>query len=281
MTERKIQIPTAQVSRDISDYTIGLAKLAVYDRVEDATCAGSATLVTVGKLYGLLTAAHVLTEALPKKGAVGIILFSDRFLQKQVIQMEDAELLPIRGDTYGPNGPDLGFIRLPEQNIGWLKAKNSFYNLTKRRDPVLANQVPAPNHIDAVIGLIDELTKEIPVPEPKRRANAFSGLFGNADVIKERDENGFDLLDIEMMAYSDFTLPNSFEGMSGGALWRIYFVEKDNSATIVERRLIGVPFHQSADKDSPSIITCHGPKGIYRSLIDEIIKKWPDAGAQA
>ena len=150
-----------------------------------------------------------------------------------------------------------------------------------RRDPVLANRVPAPDYVDAVIGMIDELTKEIPVLEPKRRATAFSAIFGHAEVKQERDENGFDLLDLEMTAYSDFTLPDSFRGMSGGALWRIYFVEKDNSASIVERGLIGVPFYESTEKDSPNIITCHGPKGIYRSLIDEIMKKWPDAGAQA
>jgi hypothetical protein len=100
MAERKIQIPTAQISRDISDYTIGLAKLTVHDGVEDATCAGSATLVTVGQVHGLLTAAHVLTEALPTTGAVGIILFRYGYLQKQVIEMENAKLLTIRGDTY-------------------------------------------------------------------------------------------------------------------------------------------------------------------------------------
>src|ERR1019366_7132577 len=93
---------------------------------------------------------------------------------------------------------------LPAQSIGWLNAKNSFYNLMMRRDPVLANRVPAPDYVDAVIGMIDELTKEIPVLERKRRATAFSAIFGHAEVKQERDENGFDLLDLEMTAYSDF-----------------------------------------------------------------------------
>ena len=277
MAPRTVQIPTAQVSREISDYTIGLAKLTVHDRVEDATCAGSATLVNIGQVYGLLTAAHVLEDALPKKVDVGIILFRDRSLQKQVVKMENAEQLIIRGHKFGPNGPDLGFMRLPQENVGWLKATNSFCNLTRARDQVLAHKVPAPNYVDAIIGMIDELTKEVAVAQPLRRAKSFSAIFCNGQVRKERNKNGYDVLDIAVTAYPDFELPDSFEGMSGGALWRIYFIEKDNSPSIIEKRLIGVPFHQSQDEDGAKIISCHGPTGIYRALIDEIIKKWPDA----
>jgi hypothetical protein len=39
-------------------YTVGLVKLKVHDRLEDAIGAGSGTLVRVGKVHGILTAAH-------------------------------------------------------------------------------------------------------------------------------------------------------------------------------------------------------------------------------
>ena len=60
MAERIVKIPTADISREISNYTIGLAILIVHDRVEDASLCGTGTLVSVGKVHGLLTAAHVL-----------------------------------------------------------------------------------------------------------------------------------------------------------------------------------------------------------------------------
>jgi hypothetical protein len=67
-----ITIPTARVSDAMAAYTIGFAKLEVHDRVEDAVGAGSGTLVSVGKVRGILTAAHVLTN-LPDQGEVGIV----------------------------------------------------------------------------------------------------------------------------------------------------------------------------------------------------------------
>jgi hypothetical protein len=277
MTERKVNIPTAQISQDISNFTIGLAKLSVHDRVEDALCAGSGTLASIGHVDGLLTAAHVLNE-LPKEGDVGIILYRDRSLQKQVIKMENTDQVVIRGEIFGADGPDLGFLRIPHENVGWLKATNSFYNLTKRRDQVLAKETPASYFADAVIGMIDEFTKEIPVSEPKKRAKMFSAIFCNGSAKDNRDSNGYDLMDVEVTSYPDFPLPNSFEGMSGGALWRIYFNEENDVPSIVERRLFGVPFHQSLAQDGARIITCHGPVGIYRTLIDEVSKKWPNVG---
>ena len=73
MAERVVKIPTAEISKEISNFTIGLAKLAVHDRVEDAVLSGTGTLVSVGNVYGFLTAAHVIA-ALPTQGEVGVIL---------------------------------------------------------------------------------------------------------------------------------------------------------------------------------------------------------------
>ncbi len=61
---RTITIPTAGVSDAMAAYTIGFAKLEILGCIEDAVCASSGTLVSVGKVRGILTAAHVLA-ALP------------------------------------------------------------------------------------------------------------------------------------------------------------------------------------------------------------------------
>jgi hypothetical protein len=64
---RIVTIPTAGVSNATAAYTVGFARLEVQDRVEDAVGAGSRTLVSVGKVRGIRTAAHVLTH-LPDSG---------------------------------------------------------------------------------------------------------------------------------------------------------------------------------------------------------------------
>jgi hypothetical protein len=74
----------------------------------------------------------------------------------------------------------------------------------------------------------------------------------------------------------DFSLPESFEGMSGGAVWRFYVTKnKDGTLNPVDRRLIAVPFFQSPPSGGRREITCQGPMGIYGSLIDAVTKRWP------
>ena len=66
-----------------------------------------------------------------------------------------------------------------------------------------------------------------------------------------------------------FTLPKSFQGTSGGAVWRFYVAEKNGSVDVVDRRLIAVPFYESLSSNGKREITCHGPKGIYGPFIDD------------
>src|ERR1051325_4361345 len=112
MLRKKVLIPTENISRQVAHFTIGFAALSVKDRVEDAKSAGSGTLVTIGSINGILTAAHVV-DALPRSGPVGLVLYSGTHstVQKQTLKMEHADSVVIRGDTFGPKGPDLAFLR--------------------------------------------------------------------------------------------------------------------------------------------------------------------------
>ena len=47
-----------------------------------------------------------------------------RVSKKQVITitMEHTDSVVMRGKTFDQKGPDLGFLRLPQENIGWIAA---------------------------------------------------------------------------------------------------------------------------------------------------------------
>jgi hypothetical protein len=261
-------------------FTIGFARLSVQDGEEDAVSAGSGTLVMIGSVYGILTAAHVL-DNLSNEEEVGIVLYQldTPQLQRQVLQIKRADAVAIRGGKFGPSGPDLALIRLPHKNTEWLRATSSFFNLAKRRDDVLAEAPPAPHHVDAIIGMLHERTKELPPRRVGERRKGFEALFCDGEIRANRTESEYDLLDFVPTPDSDFKLPASFEGMSGGALWRFYFVMRGGSPSVVEKRLIGVPFYQSRAADDMRTITCHGPHGIYGRLVDEVVRKWPDASS--
>jgi hypothetical protein len=65
---------------------------------------------------------------LPSKGQVGLVTHAEdpsRF-QKQVILMEHTDSVVMRDKAFDQKGPDLGFLRLPQQSIGRIAAKCSF-----------------------------------------------------------------------------------------------------------------------------------------------------------
>jgi hypothetical protein len=75
--------------------------------------------------------------------------------------------------------------------------------------------------------------------------------------------------------YLDFRIPvnllgedrNSFGGLSGGGVWRIWVFTADNARGFeAEATLFGVAFHQSQIVDGERSIRCHGPKSLARAL---------------
>ncbi len=277
---RTITIPTAAVSDAMAAYTIGFAKLEVHERVEDAIGAGSGTLVRVGKVHGILTAAHVLVH-LPDSGAVGIVEYRGQTIhyRKRTIEMANTTKIVLRGDAFGPDGPDLGFLRLAPDTVGWFEAIGSFYNLLKHRSDT-SGAAPSPDSTDAVVGMIDERTKDLPAERPHERRKGFEALFSNGTVSNDRIVGGYDLCDFAPTDYPDFTLPGDYGGTSGGAVWRIYLKVDGEKPDIAGVRLWGMPYYQTKKEGGGHVLTCHGMGGIYGSLLDAIVKKWPEETAE-
>lgn len=277
---RTITIPTAGVSDAMAAYTIGFARLEVRDRVEDAVGAGSGTLVSVGKVRGILTAAHVLTN-LPDQGEVGIVEYRGQTIhyRKRTIEMANTTKIALRGDAFGPNGPDLGFLRLAADTVGWFEAIGSFYNLLKHRADA-SGPTPSPYSTDAVVGMIDERTKDLPAERTRECRKGFEALFSNGTVSNERVVEGYDLIDFAPTDYPDFTLPGNYGGTSGGAVWRIYLNVDGEKPDIAGVRLWGMPYYQTKKEGGGHVLTCHGTGGVYGSLLDAIVKKWPEETAE-
>ena len=277
MLPRPFVLSTEQISKETALYSIGFVTVSFKGTVEEAVCAGSGTLVTVGSSYGILTAAHVI-EALPKAGEVGLVIGIEdpSKFQRQTIRMEHTDSAMIRGVAYPQVGPDLAFLRLPEETIGWLKAQRSFYNILMRQQDVLAHKETTRSYVDVIIGIIHELTEDAPSDRPFVRRQQFTAIFCGAKLGVMRYLNGYDIFYYEPTKDLGFELPKSFQGTSGGALWRFYVEEKDKKINVVDRRLIGVPYYEDITPRGTREIVCHGPKGIYDPLTVKILQKWPD-----
>jgi hypothetical protein len=266
-----------KIRASIADFTVGFASLSVRDAEEDAHVAGSGALVTVGSIHGILTAAHVLKN-LPNGGEVGIVRFprAPSPTQRQTIDMSLAEKLTMAASDWTSQGPDLGFLRLPDRDAAALYATNVFFNLSKRRDLVLAGDHPAPKYFDGISGMIAEWTSPLPNQSVFARAKSFGALYGVGCVIREHNEGGYDLLDFEVTYGPDTDSPERYGGMSGGALWRVYISEtSDGQQSVADKRIFGVAFFESEKVGQKRVITCHGPKSVYGNLIDAIKQRWP------
>lgn len=269
-----MQAVADSLASEVAPFLIGFLRLTLGQTYQDAAPAGSGSLVTVGSVSGVLTAAHVLSN-LPDSGKVGLVRAQrGAGIQRLTVEMAHTEKLLI-GDGTSSKGPDLGFLRLPLNTISELNATNVYFNLSARRDGALKPSRSGP-YFEAIAGVIAEWTVELPDENPFYRLKGFHSLLGIGLVVKEHVHDGLDLFEFEVSYDNAINAPSSFAGLSGGPLWRIYLKQHDSSElAVIDKKIIGLAFYQSDIVDGKRIITCHGPKSVYGRLIDAIQNRWP------
>jgi hypothetical protein len=149
------------VWRSISTYLVGLVKIRKTDSFDEIVLCGSGTLVEINGRYAILTAHHVI-GVLPRAGEIGVILTPQ---QANRFTLEAQTLTPVK-IARGENdfeGPDLGLLLLPTAKIGQIKAIQSFYNLSPRREQMLNDPPEIHSGVWLLGGYPNELTtNELP-----------------------------------------------------------------------------------------------------------------------
>lgn len=235
----------------------------------------SGTLVRFGALHGVLTAAHVI-DRLKDVKEIGLAHFLDAQAQGIRLPRGCIEYVKVGDEPYSALGPDLAFLKLPSETVSALSAKCSFLNLTL--EARLSETAPPKTAIqcDVVIGIVGEWhTDHAPEGFDK---GIISGLQNWGSTIELPVHGGFDRLEFTPLANSEFPLPNSYGGTSGGGLWRIY---SDVKGSFSQARLLGIPFFQIPVASSTPNIICHGPSSIYRCMMEKIRDKWRNETAEA
>jgi hypothetical protein len=283
MVATPVEVDTKEFSEVIGDSTVGFLRLSVVAGKEGADSAGTGVLVSVGKVHGVLTAAHVI-NALPKSGNVGLVTFQKfaRLPHKLQIDMSLTGTICFSAPEWGQNGPDIGFLRLPEDVVGTLKARCLFRNLDIGEARFQDRPVPSSYSMDALAGVLDERTQTVaPASSPVAITREFEARFqiGNITPIPEVD--GFDRCTFVAALADLLPHPASYEGTSGGGLWRVYFdFDAEKKPYVVEHRLVGIAYFQSSPICDKRVIFGHGPRSIYVNIKNEIKAKWADARDQ-
>jgi hypothetical protein len=213
-----------------------------------------------------LTCGHV-AEAYGNLPEIGLIRFTPGGgPQRRMLDLGDTQTIIVQSsDSFSEKKEvlDLAFTVLPPQIASSIEAQNTFLNVDKNR---LKMEAPPPaevHHVDAMLGLVAELSQE-PFIEGKEFISPMRAVLHTGHICAQ--ENG--LLTVKAMEYNLHELPKDFGGMSGGGLWRTYFTDDGDEPKIVAMVLCGIASWQIDDTK----IACQGWDRIDQALIPAVRK---------
>ena len=258
----------------VCDYSVGFLKFGRDGNRETGEPAGTGTFVKLGRVYGILTAAHVV-NVLGPKSTVGLVRFPSVQppIQNRRLNLEHTERI-IDWSGNECDAPDIAFLKIPELVGRELEAAGAvFYNLGIARE----FRVSQPGHrmstCHVVVGVVGEWTEEHLAVFTRGIKVTVGGLFGATKNLRRFQESGTDLIEVEMDYRESPRVPKSHGGVSGGALWELH-AELDPNLRVVRinKRLDGVAFRQSTDHKR---VTSNAVPSI-EALVKKIRGAWPD-----
>ena len=229
---------------------------------------GSGTLVKVGRMHYVLTAAHVWHKAkrferihfvLASRAPSGFWIPRTHISAKQLWNGESSEW-----------GPDLALLEIPHHYVGTIAAHKAFLNLLLQKATFKKYPPKTKKGFWAITGMVGESSIVQHHPEVKTvTANIICNAWLST-IQDTRDRQGFDYLHVS--ANLDLPgLPRSFGGTSGGGLWQID-LSKDTSGVISwdgKRHFRGVAFWETEPIGGRLAIRCHGPRSIFQKAWKE------------
>lgn len=255
----KIRDSAIGALRKMPDCSIGFLKISS----SEPEPLGSGTLVRVGRARGIITAAHVW-EAMECHDRVGFYLNSTRRseIQSALALTSDLVTTIVEAKPRDEAGPDLAFIKLPDRTASLLEMHGVFLNVDRHRDIVDEQTKTDDATHDAVVGMIAEWEPSVTMRGEARvvRLNALTNVGVAWDL--EDGREGCDRLRFTPMPEQGFMLPNSYGGVSGGGLFRVFVNEESESRV----SLFGLAYWETMKDGKADEIICHGPQSIYGKL---------------
>jgi hypothetical protein len=257
----------------VCDYSVGFLRFTKGEKAEIAEPMGTGTFVKIGRVYGILTAAHVL-DKLDPQSTVGLVRFPSVQppIQNRRLNLQHTDQI-VDWNGNDCDAPDIAFLKIPEVDGRELEAAGAvFYNLALAREFKPSKPENRISVCHAVVGVVGEWTEKVPAIFTKGLKVVIGGLFGAATDLRDFKEGGTDL--VEATISHGPRIPKSHGGVSGGALWELH-VELDahlKPVMPVNKRLRGVAFRQSADHKK---VTSNDTASI-NAMIERIEQKWPE-----
>lgn len=266
----------ADINAVVHAHAVGFLTLDRSGSGPSSRSAGSGTLVDFHGIRGVATAAHV-AETLKTLPEVGIMRFKPgRTYEALTCRGDQLEITTVGSPPFGPDGPDLTFIRLPVEIENKFAATNAFFNSLVRARLQDQGHHRSPAELWFVTGTISEMSSSLGVvgSSSKMEHGAINGV-GRIEAVEMK--NGCDRLDFRIFHHEKFPAPSSYEGLSGGGLWQL-----GEGTGLLSRTLIGLAFYQSEqDSEGRRIVRCHGPLALHEVLYLAVLDRYLPEQAKA
>lgn len=230
---------------------------------------GSGTLVNMGGVHGILTAGHVLHEI--KRDGHFVMQAStgpSKHAYAHKVEIEPGSMLINWSGEANRLGPDVGFIRLPNQIRDWARENLAFYNYGRRYTMYVDGKKPEPTQSYYVFGALKEGSEITSQGDGFNNLKTNFGFFTGELVVDDlalHEAGSFIFLpDVSS------SNPDSFEGLSGSGLWAVNPLDG-----AMGRILIGVIYYQYEPiREGVRPLVFHSVDWTYNWLHDEVSKQF-------
>jgi hypothetical protein len=259
--------------------------------IPDGKQLGSGVLVEGHEVSGILTAEHVVSskEFRQAKGLWTIphIYSAESVKEKTAhfsatnIRMDLLRCFPETPRSENEEwGPDLAFIRIP-RNTNFensLRAvRINFYAFAHDPQTRLERALDKSKTLLAIAGAPVEMAKDVSPTKTDKRGIIEFPVFLAPSFKYRKKKNGYDYFDVPVDRELGVPVPNFFNGVSGGAIWRLVnLFEQDPAMQELKSSdyvLAGIAFYQGFENFRVKFIRGQGPRSLYEKFLPEL-RKW-------
>lgn len=254
------------ICESLSHFSVALLRVA--NTQQSFSFIGSGTLIIVNGYHSILTAEHVIAE-LKGKEHLGLLTSYRGHYHRYTFEKNHLSIHRIARGQIDSEGPDIGLIILPQENIGGLKAEKSFFNIDGQCDRFINKGfMPIDRGFWFTLGFPGAFESNIKPNHGFAEIKGYKGLCGISGIHKEYENHGYDYLEMSIEYEShNQNLPKNFGGVSGGGIWQVP-LNRNSQGKIEQDEYIlsGVIFYQTQLEKNHRILRGHGRKTIYYKI---------------
>jgi hypothetical protein len=254
-----------QITSVLHSYSTALVRLHSDENgKENALHIGAGTFVSIGNLKGILTATHVV-EKLEARSSLGLVASREGQVHRFIVPMSSLSIVSLGKRKTDDFGPDLALSILADaRHVEAIKPTKGFWPLINDNQDLPSNN----QGIWFMCGTPEERVQEETPQGSFRKVWSFENFCGGGGPDREFEADGNDYYEFPIDVAGG--VPQSFSGMSGGAVWQVTIrKERDGQLKPVKYYFSGLIFFEGYREDRERFLRAHGRNSI-RSLLSRV-----------